>query len=146
MRRQIHTYFKLVDQNVLLRSNYGKNVLDVHYTSFIRQPKVWLKTICDFLEVFCSEEYLSSCVKIIFPKETYTRRYIVWPDALKKAVMRKIEQVEFLNGLSFEITWKFVCWAVIFITGRNYAIWPVVYPMCEKFKSIMVYKCDMVEM
>eukprot|EP00111_Clytia_hemisphaerica_P019291 TCONS_00056938-protein len=104
LRRQMRTYFKLVDQNVELREKFGENVLDVHYTSFIRQPKMWLKTICDFLEVFCSEDYLNKCVKIIFPKETYTRRYIVWPDSFKAKVEEKIKQVEFLNGLSFEIT------------------------------------------
>ena len=98
------TYFKLVDQNVQLRKRYGKNVLDVHYTSFIRQPKVWLKTICEFLELYCSEHYLNECVKIIFNKETYTRRYIVWPDEFKRKVMDKIKEVDFLNGLSFEIT------------------------------------------
>lgn len=104
LQDQMEIYFNLVDQNVNLRRKYGSDVLDVHYSSFIRQPEVWLKTICDFLEVYCDEDYLQKCVEVIFKKETYTRRHIVWPDAFKQQIMDKIHQVDFLNGLKFDIT------------------------------------------
>lgn len=104
LHKQMKTYLSLVDTNAKLRNRFGENVLDVHYSSFIRQPKIWLKTICDFLEVHCSEYYLDRSVSIIFKNETYTRRHIVWSDDVKQKILDKIKSTDFLNGLKFEIS------------------------------------------
>ena len=101
--QQTNIYLNLIDMNSKLRKRFGRDVLDIHYSSFIRQPKIWLKTICDFLEIYCSDYYLESCVNVIFKTETYTRRHIMWPDDIKDMVLEKIQKIDFLNGLKFEI-------------------------------------------
>ena len=89
--------------NVKLRRRFGRQVLDVDYSRFIRHPKKSFRTVCEFLNLHCSSHYVNSVMGVVFKKETYTRRHIVWPTAVRNDVLKKISSVSFLKGMKFDI-------------------------------------------
>lgn len=103
LEHQTNIYFSLIDKNINLRKRFGDNVLDVHYSYFVRKPKRHLKRLCAFLDVTCTTDYIDACRKIVFKNETYTRRHVVWDDELKQRIADKIKSVEFLENYTYDI-------------------------------------------
>ena len=103
LAQQAQIYLSLVDMNVKLRKRFGKSVLDVDYSAFIRHPKKCWRRICNFLELECSASYIGAISKIVFKKETFTRRHIAWSEPVKQDILNKIATVSFLKGMKFDI-------------------------------------------
>ena len=89
--------------NVSLRKKLGPAVIDVHYSSFVKDPNRELVRLWNFLDIEFSKHYIDSCANVIFKSETHTRKFINWPPHLLKKIEKLIEDVEFLKSYTFEI-------------------------------------------
>eukprot|EP00117_Sycon_ciliatum_P000620 scpid70651/ scgid1137/ len=96
-------YLRLVDANAKCHGRKDfPPILDIHARDLKKQPRAVLLQLCRFLEIECSDEYLSSCESIIHHSASRTRERVVWPQHLKDTVNRKIQEVAFLSGYSFD--------------------------------------------
>lgn len=55
-----------------------RNVFSLHIEDFIKEPKKWLKQLCDFLNVKSTEKYLESCREKTFSKRKRVFDISVW--------------------------------------------------------------------
>lgn len=99
LKKQMDIYFRLVAKNIELHLKYQKDILDMHYSQFIKKPVLHIRRICNFLNLDCTREYIKACTQILFKKETFTRNYIVWPPDIRNAITGFIEQVFFLRDM-----------------------------------------------
>ena len=79
----------------------ARNVLEVHISDFISDPRATLRRIFEFLEVDTSEHYLELCAGKVFKSTSQTRELMFWPPSLKHVVEEKIRSYEFLSRYNF---------------------------------------------
>ena len=77
------------------------NVLEVHSSDFIKDPKATLRRIFYFLKVDTSEHYLQGCADKVFKSASRTREMIYWPLSIKHMVEEKIKNYDFLSRYNF---------------------------------------------
>ena len=78
-----------------------KNVLEVHSSDFIKDPKATLGRIFEFLEVDASEHYLQVCADKVFKSTLQTRELMLWPPSVKHMVEERMTSYEFLSQYNF---------------------------------------------
>ena len=61
-----------------------------------------METICAFLGVSCSEEYLDQVEKILYGKPSYTRNTVVWTEEQKYKVLNEMQKYSFLRWFKFD--------------------------------------------
>ena len=86
----------------MTKEAYGDRVLDVPGEEFVRDPPKYLRQICDFLDIMCSEDYLRDCSSIVDPVPSVTRNLLVWTPEQIKQVYTLMEPLEFLQSYTFE--------------------------------------------
>ena len=77
------------------------NVLEVHSSDFINNPKATLSRIFEFLEVDASEHYLEVCADKVYKSTSRTRELMFWPPSIKHMVEEKMKRYEFLSRYNF---------------------------------------------
>ena len=77
------------------------NVLELHNSELVNDPKSVLRKICAFLEVDCSEEYLQACSEKVFKSVSKSRDLVVWPPTLRNRMEDIIENYPFFHRYSF---------------------------------------------
>lgn len=68
------------------------DILPVYNDDLINNPSSTLTSICAFLHVTCSAEYIGNCSKVIFHSTSRTRDYVYWPSQLKQRLGKTIRQ------------------------------------------------------
>lgn len=69
------------------------NLFKFHMESFIKEPKKWLKKICDFLEVEATPEYLEFCSSKVFKKPKRTFDKTLWNKSEINKINKFIQSV-----------------------------------------------------
>lgn len=87
---QIARYFKLYQAAEDARLKFGINTIQIHVKDLITNPKKVIIEICEFLQVPCSDHFVSVCGDKIFPKESKTRYQIHWSDYQIKEIQKSI--------------------------------------------------------
>jgi hypothetical protein len=79
-----------------------ENVLELHNGDLVKDPISTLNSICNFLEVDCTERYLKACADKVFKTVSNTRELVVWPSSTRKKVESLIRQHSFFSRYSFD--------------------------------------------
>ena len=58
------------------------DVLDVHLVDIIEDPGRALQTLCTFLGVDCTTDYINTCANKLYKKVARTRDTVIWPEWL----------------------------------------------------------------
>ncbi|XP_078363619.1 uncharacterized protein LOC144647794 isoform X1 [Oculina patagonica] len=98
----IRRYFKIATNCQATKEAYGDRVLDIPGEDFVRDPSKYLRQICDFLEITCSEDYLRDCSSIVDPVPSVTRNMLVWTPEQIEQVYDYMRPLEFLQSYTFE--------------------------------------------
>ena len=97
----IRRYFNIARNCQAAKDAFGDRVLDIIGEDFVQDPSKYLRKICDFLEITCSEDYLRDCSSIIDPVPSVTRSFVVWTPEQIKAVYTSMQSIEFLQKQSY---------------------------------------------
>ena len=98
----IRRYFKIANNCQATKEAFGDRVLDIPGEDFVQDPSRYLRKICDFLEIPCSEDYLRDCSSIVDLVPSRTRSLVVWTPEQIKQVYTLMQPLEFLNSYTFE--------------------------------------------
>ncbi|KAJ7372499.1 hypothetical protein OS493_019008 [Desmophyllum pertusum] len=98
----IRRYFSIARNCQATKDVFGDRVLDIPGEEFVRDPSKYLRQICGFLEIPCSEDYLRDCASIVDPVPSVTRSLLVWTPEQIKEVYSLMQPIEFLQGYTFE--------------------------------------------
>ena len=101
LQSKIHQYLKWVKNVESIRSRYPEDVLDIDYSQLLKKPAGAVRKLCKFLELHCSREYIQSCRKKIFQKETKTRLKVFWPKKLKLSLAKEMKVLAPYRQFSF---------------------------------------------
>ena len=104
MRRCINRYFDFYKAVLLLKYKYNLNVLEVHGKDLIENPKVTILSMCSFLGLSCSDDYLETCSSKLFKTESKTRYKLAWTKELISVVQDSI-----MNFKSLKRYYSFDC-------------------------------------
>ena len=81
---------------------FGEGMLTLRHEDLIKNPKLFLTRICNFLEISCSTHYLDTASQAVFESPTKSRHSVQWTEEMKKKVEKAIQQYDFLQGYSFD--------------------------------------------
>ena len=99
---KVHQYLKWVKNVEIVRLRYPKDVLDIDYTKLLSSPRRYVRRICAFLNLHCSTDYIESCRKKIFQKETRTRLKVFWPEKVKISLAEGIKALAPYRKFTFD--------------------------------------------
>lgn len=77
-------------------------VLEIHSEDLVHNTRREMTRACQFLEVECSEDYLSACENKVYKNTSRTRDKVVWPSDVRAQVEEKIKEYPFFRGYTFE--------------------------------------------
>ena len=101
LKRRVEYYLQIARRNNRLIKNFGKNVITIKSEAVIEKPREQLLKICDFFNVWCSEDYLKECTSIIYSKISKSRNTINWDDYAKNTILKNIKDIPFLKHYKF---------------------------------------------
>ena len=78
-----------------------KNVLEIHISDLISNPKAILHQIFEFVGVDASEDFLEVCARKVFKTGSRTRELVVWPAPVKEMVEKCMKDNGFLARYNF---------------------------------------------
>ena len=61
-----------------IKRRFNLDTMEIHNKDLIANPKMTIQSMCVFLDIFCSDEYLNTVNKKIFRDESRTRYNVVW--------------------------------------------------------------------
>ena len=101
---KVHTkeLFKKADAIVDMKRRCQLNILEIHYSDFVRDPKGTMNQICDFLRLECTKEYLESCYNKTYATLSKSRHSVGWPSELRIKVEKKMINYPFFQRYSFD--------------------------------------------
>ena len=97
IEHHIDKYFDLYRSIQMLRHKYNLNFMAVHGKDLIADPKTTILSMCNFLGVSCSDDYLEACDNKIFKTESKTRYKITWTKGLTATVQDNIMNFDSLK-------------------------------------------------
>lgn len=103
LQQSIDRFFLNAYSVLLLNSsrlNFVK-FMTAHSEDLISKPERTLLSICAFLEVECSEEYLKGCASVVYNKPSRLRELVAWPSSMKKLVQKRMKEFAFFSRYSF---------------------------------------------
>lgn len=84
--------------------DYNWNFLRMYSEDFIRDPKSVMKSLCTFIGLECTEEYLELCANKTFKTVSASRHLIAWNPSIVQRINNNIQAIPFLNRYSFDKT------------------------------------------
>lgn len=94
------SYCEALDR--LHRQTDDTNLFTVHYETFIREPRVHLQALCNFLGLEATPDYLQACTAILYDEPEMSRAAIVWQPEWIAHVEQKMSAFAFLQGYSYQ--------------------------------------------
>ena len=98
----IRRYFSIAYNCQATKEAFGDRVLDIPGEDFVREPTKYLRKICDFLDISCSEDYLRDCTSVVDRVPSKTRSLLVWTPKQIQEVYSLMQPLEFLKSYTFE--------------------------------------------
>ena len=83
-------------------SKLNLKLLEVHLEDLISNPRREVLSICKFLGVECSEEYLQACEGKAHPSTSRSRDVVMWSNGLKNRINAATKKYDFFSRYSFE--------------------------------------------
>ena len=115
-KAQFNSTYKLKDEHVVLQAFRGLysevmavhdmikacdlTVLEVHSEDFIRNPRMTMKSICEFIGLKCSESFLEMCEQVTYKHISRTRDAVEWSEEMKGLVKTRILWFPFFQRYS----------------------------------------------
>ena len=94
---QIAKYFKLYQASEDAKVRFGIDTIQIHGKDLIANPRRVIEEMCDFLQVTCSDHFISVCSSKMFANESKTRYQIHWNDYHIKEIQKGIAQFDSLR-------------------------------------------------
>ena len=102
MQYYINRYFNRAQAVQQIKNKYDLSLLEIHGEDLIENPKAVMLSICQFLGVSCSDNYLESCSNKLFKSESKTRYKIRWSKEFISNVQESIMNFDNLKRYSFD--------------------------------------------
>lgn len=102
LRRHIKRLFALASHVESMISECHLPVLDVHLVDLVRQPRITMRALCDYVAVECTDDYLEMCEGKVFKRLSKTRGLVEWPQELQKNVARGVRNFTAFQRYSFD--------------------------------------------
>ena len=96
MKHFIDKYFNFFEAIQQVKSKYHLNVLEVHGKDLIENPKSTILSMCSFLELQCSDNYIEICSNKLFKNESKTRYKLYWN---RKSISAVQDNIMHFNSL-----------------------------------------------
>ena len=78
------------------------NFFEQKHEFLVSNPGEYIKQLCDFLNIECTDDYLKDCESIIFESPNKSRNKLQWSDKDIEYVQSRIEEFDFLKGYRFD--------------------------------------------
>lgn len=98
----IQRYFHWAEGSNKAREALPGQVIDIPSIEIVKNPAETLRTICEFLEITCTEQYLQDCAATVDPVPSITRDFITWTAEQKTRVYEEMTKYSFFTGYSYE--------------------------------------------
>ena len=86
----------------LIRDVFGEdNVLTLHNSDMVREPRKTLEKLFAFLGVSATEQYFSICADKIYSSPSRSRDLMAWSPEQRESVQKRMEKYEMLNRYNF---------------------------------------------
>ena len=95
-------YFRLYFASEKVKAAADKTI-DVHCSDLIDNPKEEIIKLCEFLEVQCSEDYISKCASHVFTEESHTSKLINWPPEVKESIQHKLDSIPLFKAYNYKL-------------------------------------------
>ena len=81
----------------------SKNVWQVHNMDLVNNPKATMMEMCDFFNIYCSADYIRTCVDSVFKSVSKSRELVHWPQTEKQLVIDNIiKAFPFFNRYTYD--------------------------------------------
>lgn len=95
-------YFTNCEAIVELAERIGEGQLfRIRHEDVILDPRASLSSLCDFLGVEVTPDYLEACASILFPTPSRTREKVDWSEPQRTRVEARSAEFPFLSGYDF---------------------------------------------
>ena len=96
LERFSRRYFRLLNGSEGVIS-LGDQYFDVSCEGLIANPKGTIMDICDFLQLECSEDYITKCAAKVFPSKSSTRKIVEWPSDILEYIETSAKAFPYLE-------------------------------------------------
>ena len=102
LSRSAVEYFWLYFASEKVKAAADKTI-DIHCSDLIDNPKEEIIKLCEFLEVQCSEDYISKCASHVFTEESHTSKLINWPPEVKESIQHKLDSIPLFKAYNYKL-------------------------------------------
>ena len=95
-------YFRLYFASEKVKAAADKTT-DIHCSDLIDNPREEITKLCEFLEVQCSEDYISKCASHVFTEESHTSKLINWPSDVKESIQNKLDSISVFKAYNYKL-------------------------------------------
>jgi len=99
--KNIKEYFHRYQASEEAINMFNLDAIDIHNKDLIMNPRRIIINVCEFLEVFCSEDYIEKCSTKMFHDLSRTRYKIKWKDYQMAAINENIQKFGSLSKYNF---------------------------------------------
>jgi len=102
LKDQILAYFSQVHSVLEMIDKYKLNVITIHHSDFIANPKSTMRKVCLALFIPCSDLYLHMVSEKTFSSESQSRHLVQWTPELIVLVAENIQKYPLLKRYTFK--------------------------------------------
>ena len=102
LKNQILAYFSQVHSVLEMIDKYKLNVITIHHSDFIANPKSTMRKVCLALFIPCSDLYLHMVSEKTFSSESHSRHLVQWTPELIVLVAENIQKYPLLKRYTFK--------------------------------------------
>ena len=95
-------YFRLYFASEKVKAAADKTI-DIHCSDLINNPREEIIKLCNFLEVQCSEDYISKCASHVFTEESHTSKLINWPPEVKESIQSRLDSIPLFKAYNYKL-------------------------------------------
>ena len=97
IRKRIEIYFHKADINRTLLQHPGMTIKTIYHEEFIINPSYELASILDFIGLKKEDNYMNSCVRMVYTQPHKSRENLDWPEDLLNEVLERMTYYKFLR-------------------------------------------------
>ena len=101
LSQHIISYFKQVKGVMDMIKKVPLNVIEIHNTDMISNPKGTMRRICSHLQIECHEKYLHMCAQLTYSSESHSRELVHWTAENIQLVAENIKTIASLKRYSY---------------------------------------------
>ena len=102
LSRSAVEYFRLYFASEKVKTAADKTT-NIHCSDLIGNPREEIIKLCEFLEVQCSEDYISKCASHVFTEESHTSKLINWPPEVKESIQHKLDSIPLFKAYNYKL-------------------------------------------